>query len=116
MFSHVDHLDAHGNEVELTEDDMVDWIPFFHLFPAVETLHLSGGVAAYIVSALDDPANSEEMVTDVFPAVHLIWLDDMDSGDFDEPVGSIERFLAMRELTGFPVTIVDTEDEFYRRC
>ncbi|KAH8994648.1 hypothetical protein EDB83DRAFT_2559308 [Lactarius deliciosus] len=56
------------------------------------------------------------MVTDVFPAVHLIWLDDMDSGDFDEPVGSIERFLAMRELTGFPVTIVDTEDEFYRRC
>ncbi|KAH9161026.1 hypothetical protein EDB89DRAFT_1914129 [Lactarius sanguifluus] len=116
MFSHVEYLDAHGDEVESTEDDMVDWIPFFHLFPAVETLHLSGGVAAYIVSALDDPANSEEMVADVFPAVHLIWLDDMDSNDFDEPVGSIERFLAMRQLTGFPVTVVDTEDEFYRRC
>ncbi|KAH9169304.1 hypothetical protein EDB89DRAFT_2244767 [Lactarius sanguifluus] len=112
MFSHVDHLDAHGDEVELSESDIVDWIPFFHLFPAAETLHLSGGVIAYIVSALEDLANSEEMATDVFPALHLIWLDDMDNNNFDEPVGSIERFLAMRQLTGFPVTIVDTEDEF----
>ncbi|KAH8996938.1 hypothetical protein EDB86DRAFT_953602 [Lactarius hatsudake] len=112
-FSHVDHLEAHGDEVELSDtDDIVDWIPFFHLFPAAETLHLSGGVIAYIVSALEDLANSEEMVTDVFPAVHLIWLDDMDNNDFDEPVGSIERFLAMRQLTGFPVTVVNTEDEF----
>ncbi|KAH9161024.1 hypothetical protein EDB89DRAFT_2080996 [Lactarius sanguifluus] len=111
-FSHVDHLDAHGDEVELSESDIVDWIPFFHLFPAAETLHLSGGVIAYIVSALEDLANSEEMATDVFPALHLIWLDDMDNNNFDEPVGSIERFLAMRQLTGFPVTIVDTEDEF----
>ncbi|KAH9037717.1 hypothetical protein EDB84DRAFT_1437375 [Lactarius hengduanensis] len=115
-FSHVDHLDAHGDDVELSEVDMVDWVPFFHLFPAVETLHLSGGVEAYIVSALDDPANSEEMVTDVFPELHLIWLDDMDNNGLDEPVGSIERFLAVRQLTGFPVTVVDTEDEFYRRC
>ncbi|KAH9171704.1 hypothetical protein EDB89DRAFT_1969625, partial [Lactarius sanguifluus] len=91
---------------------MVDWVPFF-LFPAAETLHLSGGVVAYIVSALEDPANSEEMVTDVFPTLHTIWLDDMDNEDSDEPVGSIERFLAMRQLTGFPVTVVDTEDEFY---
>ncbi|KAH9172903.1 hypothetical protein EDB89DRAFT_1905793 [Lactarius sanguifluus] len=112
-FSHVDHLVTHGDEVESSEVDIVDWIPFFHLFPAVETLHLSGGVVAYIVSALEDPANSEEMVTDVFPALHLIWLDDMDNEDGDEPVGSIERFLAMRQLTGFPVTVVDTEDEFY---
>ncbi|KAH9029663.1 hypothetical protein EDB85DRAFT_1965396 [Lactarius pseudohatsudake] len=115
-FSHVDHLDAHGDDVELSEVDMVDWVPFFHLFPAVETLHLSGGVEAYIVSALDDPANSEDMVTDVFPELHLIWLDDMDNNGLDEPVGSIERFLAVRQLTGFPVTVVDTEDEFYRRC
>ncbi|KAH9031496.1 hypothetical protein EDB85DRAFT_1959086 [Lactarius pseudohatsudake] len=111
-FSHLDHLDAHGDGVELSETDIVDWIPFFHLFPAVETLHLSGGVIAYIVSALEDLANSEEMVTDVFPAVHLIWLDDIDNEDGDEPVGSIERFLAMRQLTGFPITVVDTEDEF----
>ncbi|KAH8980991.1 hypothetical protein EDB86DRAFT_2977937 [Lactarius hatsudake] len=95
---------------------IADWLPFFHLFAAVETLHLSGGVVAYIVSALEDPANSKEMVTDVFPALHLIWLDEMDNWGCDEPAGSIERFLAMRQLTGFPVTVVDTEDEFYWMC
>ncbi|KAH9169301.1 hypothetical protein EDB89DRAFT_1489953 [Lactarius sanguifluus] len=114
-FSHVDHVDAHGYNVESNDIDIAEWLPFFHLFPVVETLHLSGGVTAFIVSALEDLANSEEMATDVFSAVHLIWLDDMDDDGSDEPVKSIERFLAMRQLTGFPVTVVDTEDEFYRR-
>ncbi|KAH9161655.1 hypothetical protein EDB89DRAFT_2248278 [Lactarius sanguifluus] len=113
-FSNVDHLDAHGDDVDPTEMDVADWLPFFRLFSAVESLHLSGGIAGYIVSALEDTANSEEMVTNVFPELHLIWLDEMDNEDCDEPVGSIERFLAMRQLTGFPVTVVDTEDEFYR--
>ncbi|KAH9010519.1 hypothetical protein EDB84DRAFT_1101135 [Lactarius hengduanensis] len=114
MFSNVDHLDAHGDGVDPTEMDFADWLPFFRLFPAVQTLHLSGGIAAYIVSALEDTANSGEMVPNVFPELHLIWLDEMDNDDGDEPVGSIEGFLAMRRLTGFPVTVVDTEDEFYR--
>ncbi|KAH9037714.1 hypothetical protein EDB84DRAFT_1129828 [Lactarius hengduanensis] len=114
-FSHLDHLDAHGDNVESIDVDIAQWLPFFHLFPVVETLHLSGGVTAHMVDALEDLANSEEMVADVFPALHLIWLDDMDSDVGDESVGSIERFLAMRQLTGFPVTVVYTEDEFYRR-
>ena len=33
-----------------------------------------------------------------------------------EPVGSIERFLSLRQLSGRPVTVVDTEDEFYEAC
>ncbi|KAH9037724.1 hypothetical protein EDB84DRAFT_1480846 [Lactarius hengduanensis] len=94
--------------------DIADWLPLFRLFLAVKTLHLSGGVAAYIVSALEGAADSEETVTNVFPELHLIWLDEMENEECDEPVGSIQRFLAMRELTGFPVTLVDTEDEFDR--
>ncbi|KAH8980978.1 hypothetical protein EDB86DRAFT_3247814 [Lactarius hatsudake] len=113
-FSHVDHLDAHGDNVDSRRMYIANWLPFFHLWLAVETLHLSGGVAAYIVSALEGAAISEEMVTNVFPELHLIWLDEMENEACDEPVGSIERFLAMRELTGFPVTLVDTEDEFDR--
>ncbi|KAH9030277.1 hypothetical protein EDB83DRAFT_2420944, partial [Lactarius deliciosus] len=112
MSSHVRHLDAHGDQVKSRQT--ADWLPLFRLFPAVQTLHLSGGIAAYIVSALEDTSNSEEMVTDVFPELHLIWSDEMDNKDGDKPVGSIEGFLAMRRLTGFPVTVVDTEDEFYR--
>ncbi|KAH9029649.1 hypothetical protein EDB85DRAFT_1507572 [Lactarius pseudohatsudake] len=46
MFSNVDNLDAHGDGVDPTEMDFADWLPFFRLFPAVQTLHLSGGIAA----------------------------------------------------------------------
>ncbi|KAH9008397.1 hypothetical protein EDB84DRAFT_1596779 [Lactarius hengduanensis] len=49
------------------------------------------------------PRNSEEMVTNVFPELHLIWLDEMDNeAGGDKPVESIERFLAMRQLAGCP--------------
>ncbi|KAH8996950.1 hypothetical protein EDB86DRAFT_3243223 [Lactarius hatsudake] len=102
--------------------DTTDWLPFFRLFPAVETLHLSGGVATYIASALEDTANPEEIITDVLPALRLIWLDEATDGvgededeDRNEPVGSIEQFLSLRRLSGRPVTVVDTEDEFDRR-
>ena len=97
------------------------WLPFFRLFPAVVALHLSGGVAAYIASALEDTADPEEMVgvPDVFPALHLIWLDERndddserEDGHYDEPVGSIEGFLSLRLLSGRPVTVVDTQEKF----
>ncbi|KAH9161029.1 hypothetical protein EDB89DRAFT_2235302 [Lactarius sanguifluus] len=119
LFSKVDHLDAHGDHVHSREIDITDWLPFFSLFAAVKTLHLSGGVAAYITSALEDAADPEDMITDVFPVLRLIWLDkaaeDEDEDDDDEPVGSIEQFLSMRQLSDHPVTVVGTEDEFDRR-
>ncbi|KAH9003648.1 hypothetical protein EDB86DRAFT_3240985 [Lactarius hatsudake] len=118
MFSYVDHLDAHGDHVYSRGMDITDWLPFFRLFPAVETLHLSGGIAAYIVSALEDTADPEETVTDVLPALRLIWLDEAteDEDDHNKPVGSIEQFLSLCRLSGRPVTVVDTEAEFNRRC
>jgi hypothetical protein len=39
--------------------ESTDWLPFFHLFQAVKALHLSGGVAAYIVSALEDTTDGD---------------------------------------------------------
>ncbi|KAH9037710.1 hypothetical protein EDB84DRAFT_1577534 [Lactarius hengduanensis] len=118
-FSNVDHLYAHGGHVS-RQMNVANWLPFFRLFLAVETLHLSGGVAAYITSALEDGADSEEMTTNVFPALHLIWLGETtnfyEDSDCDEPVGPIERFLSSRQLSGRPVTVVDTEGEFNRRC
>jgi len=30
-----------------------------------------------------------------------------------EPVGSMERFLSLRQLSGLPVTVVHTGDEFF---
>ncbi|KAH9169289.1 hypothetical protein EDB89DRAFT_2231385 [Lactarius sanguifluus] len=117
-FSNVDHLYAHGGHIS-GHMNIADWLPFFRLFPAAETLHLFGGVATYIFSALEDGADSE-MTTNVFPALHLIRLDETtdfyEDSDCDEPVGPIERFLSSRQLSGRPVTVVDTEGEFDRRC
>ena len=56
------------------------------------------------------------MVAEVFPALDLIWLDDEGSEGImegNEPAGSIERFLSLRQLSGRPVTVVDTEDAFF---
>jgi hypothetical protein len=120
-FSKVDCLAADGDHVFSRKMDISEWLPFFRLFPAVGALHLSGGVAAYIASALEDTADPEEMVTDVFPALRVMWLDEGDDDDsepedghYDEPVGSIEGFLSLRQLSGRPVTVVDTQDKFIK--
>jgi hypothetical protein len=107
-FSNVDHLSVEGDQMELDVMESSKWLPFLRQFPAVEALHLSGGVAAYITSALEHTADS---VSDLLPALHVVWIDDEENDD-DVPVGSIESFLSLRQLSGRPVTIVDTHDEY----
>ena len=118
VFSNVDHLFAHGDHLgdhmDAEDTGHPECLPFFRLFPAVESLHLSENVAVSIASALEENAYSEEVI-DVFPALHLLWLDE-DEEDYDKdyckPVGSIERFLSSRQLSGRPVTVVNTQEEF----
>ena len=113
LFSNVTHLYAHGDFVDTSGIRTTDWLPFFHLFPAVRALRLSWGVTASMVSALED--TTEDMITDVFPALRLIWLvkcEDEDEDIYNDPVGSIEKFLSLRRFAGCPVTVVNTEDEF----
>ena len=113
LFSNVGHLFTHASCLEwrdMADLDCIEWLAFLRLFPAVETLRLSGDMASYIVSALEDIP--EEMLTEVMPALHLLWLDEEYRREEDEPVVSIERFLSLRQLSGRPVTVVNTEDEF----
>lgn len=115
--SHRSRVYVYSREMNVTE-----LLPFFRLFPAVEALHLSGGVDAYIASVLEDTTDSEskEMVASIFPALNLIWLDaddnnyedNDDAEDPDKPVGSIERFLSMHRLSGHPITVAHTREEF----
>jgi len=106
MLSNVGHLFVHGDHEDFgREEDTDEWLPLLRLFPAVEALRVSGGLEGDIASVLEDIA--EEMVTEVLPALHLLWL-----VDNSEPVGSTERFLSLRQLSGRPVTIVNTQDEF----
>jgi hypothetical protein len=113
LFSNVGHLSTHGDCLEWMDMDYLDsieWLMFLRLFPAVEKLHFTGDVLPYIASALEDIA--EEMLPEVTPTLRLLWLDEDNRRRDKEPVGSIERFLSLRQLSGRPVTVVNTQDEF----
>ena len=113
IFSNVRNLTIHGAWLQwkdMDDLDSIEWLLFFRLFPAVETLHLYGAVVPFIVSALENI--TEEMLTRVMPALHLLWLDeDIRRGDY-EPAGSIVRFLSLRQVSGRPVAVVHTKGEF----
>ena len=99
MFSNVGHLsinvEHHGKTDRL---DTAKWLPLLRLFPAVESLHVFGRLAAHLATVLDHIA--EERVTDVFPTLRLLRL-----GDGDELVGYADQFLAWRQCAGRPVTV-----------
>ena len=78
-FSKVNDLFTHGdNIVQWDGMGLAEWLPLFRLFPAVETLRLSGRLAVYVASAFED--STEEMVTDVFPALNLIRIAECEDG------------------------------------
>jgi len=119
-FSKVDDLFAHGGYAGQSDwMGITEWPPLFRLFPAVETLRLSGELAVYVVSALEN--TTEEMVNNVFPALRLIRIvecedreteeRDEDEDNWIEQVGSLERFLSLRQLSGCPVTVIYPDDE-----
>jgi hypothetical protein len=103
MVSNVAHLsinvENHGKRDRM---DNTKWLPFLRLFPAVEALHVSGRLAGYFATVLEDIA--EERATDVLSALRLLRL-----GDGDELVGSADQFLSWRQCTGRPVTVVKTQ-------
>ncbi len=91
----------------------------FRLFPAVEVLQLScskkkrkkkvlqlsGAVGADIEGTID------EMVTEVLPALHTIWLDNEDEELLEDGPMELQEFLSLRQSFGHPVTIVNTQEE-----
>jgi hypothetical protein len=106
VLSNVVHLSIHvENHGKRDRMDNSKWLPFFHLFPAVEALHVSGTLAGHIGTVLEHIA--EERVTDVLSALRLLRL-----GDGDELVGSADQFLAWCQCTGRPVTVVNTQGGF----
>ena len=76
----------------------------------MEKLHLFGEVVPRLASALGNI--TEDMLTEVMPALHLLWLSEGNTTGDKRPVRSIERFLSLRQLSGRPVTVVNTRDEF----
>ena len=114
-FSKVDDLLVRcGDAAEYGAFDTDEWMPLLRLFPAVETLRISGEMAVFFTSALGN--TPEDMVTNVLPALRVIRLvededeemgmyEGEDEDDYKEQVESMDRFLSLRQLSGCPVTI-----------
>jgi hypothetical protein len=100
-------LEVRPEEVSQIEGTTnAEWLHLLRQFPAAQTLHVSLELTGYIALALEDV--TEEMVTDVLPLLELICLE-------AQPVPSVKKFVAVRQLSGCPVTVVGTMTEFKER-
>ena len=72
----------------------------------MEVLHVSGVLVKHIATVLENI--DEERVSNVMPMLRSLQF-----GNRYGPVGSTERFLSLRQLSGHPVTVViaNTQDE-----
>ncbi len=93
-----------GRQLEST--DNAEWLHLLHQFSAVQTLHVSQELVGHIALVLEDITG--ETITEVLPSLDLIYL----SG---RSPSSVEKFVAARQLSGHPVTVIDTETEFDER-
>jgi hypothetical protein len=96
-----------GLQIMSTDGVQVEWTHLLRQFFAAKTLHVSRELAGHIALALEDIITSE-MVEEVLPSLDLIRV-------VGQPASSIEKFTAARQLSGLPVTIVETETEFDER-
>ena len=102
MVSNVEYLSIDENDLQLEPGwkdsvDDTDWLELLRPFTAVKMLYGSKRLAAHIALALDGVGG--EMITDVLPALALLSLE-------DQPVASVEKYLAVRQLCGHPVTFI----------
>ena len=96
-----------GNSRQFVEGtDDVEWLLFLRQFPSVQSLYVSQDLTGLIALALEDI--NVTTVAEVLPSLDLICLE-------GRPASSIERFVAARQLSGRPVTVVDTKTEFSER-
>ena len=105
MFSNVGYLHIRAGEDHQSWQDNIDsieWLTFFHLFTTVKMLHVSGSFAGQVACALEDIP--KEMVTEVFPSLLLLVVE-----DDDRPVELAEQFASLHQLNGRPVDMINME-------
>jgi hypothetical protein len=92
-------LEAEPYVLQLEGTDDVDWQHLLRQFSTVQTLHVTRVLAGHVALALEDITG--EMVAEVLPSLDLISLE-------DQPASSIKKFVAVRQLSGRPVTFAGT--------
>jgi hypothetical protein len=86
---------------------IVSWFDLFRQFSAMQTLLVPGQVSAFVANILGRPSITEVMMTEGLPSLELLCL--------EEPCRSVDKFIAARQLSGHPVTVVNTIKEFRER-
>ena len=103
------HFSIWGSIVDLgevIEDNIledIEWLQLLRLFPSVKTLFVSGKIAGRVARVLEDIAGM--IVTGVLPALDLLCLE-------QQPLSSVDEFIAFRRDSGHPVTIINVRKEF----
>ena len=88
------------------EPDVFDWLRLLQQFSAVRALCVSQPLAGRIAHSLK--SFTGEMVAEALSSLDLIYLE-------KRPASCLEKFTAIRQLSGRPVTVVDTVEEFDQR-
>ncbi len=88
------------------------WLDLLHPFTSVKDLELSRDSVPFVAPALQEL--SGKRVTEVLPALQNLFLaESQPSGPVQEAIG---KFIAARQLAGFPVTVHHrdraSDDEF----
>ena len=94
--------------LELRGMDDVEWQHLILQCSILQTLHVSQELTGHVAHALEQVADSEEMVAEVMPSLDLICL-------AGQPPSPIEKFITARKLSGLPVGVAHTTMEFNKR-
>ena len=84
----------------------VEWRGLLQQFSGLQTQKLCSELASRMADTLEDV--TDERVVGLFPSLKLICLQ-------DQPESSIEKIVALRKLSGRPITVVNTRMEFDKR-
>jgi hypothetical protein len=107
VLSNMVHLAiGYDSNTEQGDTDDIDWLDLLHPFSSVQTMVVSRQCAGHISRALKDITGV--VATKILPALDLLCLE-------DQPLSSIDNFIAVRLYSGHPVTVVDTRREFDER-
>ena len=105
MLSNVRHISINSSMQSPDRAPTFDWGQFLNTFSALWTLDLFGD-HEYFAPALD--YIDEEMAARLLPALDLLYIEGL-------PVSSVDKFCAVRQVSGHPVTVVNTHTEFFER-
>ncbi|KAN0134783.1 hypothetical protein V8E53_007568 [Lactarius tabidus] len=86
--------------------DDIEWLALLRLFIGVETLHVSEKLAGHVARRLEGV--TEATATQMLPALHSLCLE-------GTPLTSLGRFVAIRQLSGVPVNVLDAPAELFER-